>query len=92
MIERVARALCKVEGEDPNGGGENSFLQKKYPNLRIPFTWETRIKEARAAITAMREPTQEMLKAFYGDVPVDQHLGQDWRDMIDAALLTSKED
>lgn len=41
---------------------------------------------AKAAIAAMREPSEGMLKAFYGDVPVDQWLGDDWRDMIDAAL------
>ena len=44
------------------------------------------IATARAAIMAMREPTNEMLKAFYGDVEIDKQLGQDWRDMIDAAL------
>ena len=41
---------------------------------------------ARAAIEAMREPTEEMLKSFYGDAPIEQWLGNDWRDMIDAAL------
>lgn len=41
---------------------------------------------ARAAIAAMREPTEVMLRAFYGDMPVESRLGDDWRDMIDAAL------
>lgn len=41
---------------------------------------------AKAAIEAMREPTDEMLTAFYGTTPKEQWLGKDWQDMIDAAL------
>lgn len=44
------------------------------------------VSMAKAAIEAMREPTDEMLKAFYGDMPCEQWLGNDWHDMINAAL------
>lgn len=43
-------------------------------------------ENARAAIKAMREPTNEMLRAFYGNTPTEDWLGEDWKDMIDAAL------
>ena len=52
---------------------------------------------AKAAIQEMREPTPAMLLAFYGpdiiaDLPVcgpePKWLGNDWRDMIDAALTS----
>ena len=45
---------------------------------------------ARAAIAAMREPTPEMIEAgldayeFWGRTA--EHVADDWRDMIDAAL------
>lgn len=75
MVERVARAIC---GE-PRGCD--------YPQCRCSPSWIVGIdRRSRAALTAMREPTEAMLKAFYGDMPVESRLGDDWRDMIDAAL------
>lgn len=46
------------------------------------------IDMAKVAIEAMREPSDAMLKAFYGETEVERWLGNDWRDMIDTALKT----
>jgi hypothetical protein len=89
MVERVARALC---GRTPDKkmywfGGK---VGKLYRN------WETSVPEARAAIAAMREPTEGMLKISNVDQAL-QELVEDnleiaetkkeiWQAMIDEAL------
>lgn len=84
MIERVARAICQAGDSacDPSdvaylGGGKDGPL------------WQAYVPEAKAAIEAMREPTEAM--AFTGgNVVVDEDMsivGKDvWQAMIDAAL------
>jgi hypothetical protein len=50
-------------------------------------SWEGHIPEARAAIAAMREPTEEMMLAGErADEPLDSPAYTTWRAMIDAAL------
>ena len=41
---------------------------------------------ARAAIEAMREPTQEMVDAVDLGIPTEGQIFNTWREMIDAAL------
>lgn len=53
MVERVARALCLQEGEDPN--------QETPYHPKVTHLWQHYVPSARAAIEAMREPTREML-------------------------------
>ena len=48
------------------------------------FMWELYVKDADAAITAMREPTEAMLDA--GAYDLDMKLETQWQRMIDAAL------
>lgn len=81
MIERVARALAKSDGVDPD---------YRKCGIGIP-KWERYVGEARAAIEAMREPTQEML--FDGQINLgaggeldNENLKEVWGLMIDAAL------
>lgn len=51
-----------------------------------PENWSRYRKEARAAIAAMRTPTQEMLEAA-GEGLIDySDINHDWRVMVDAAL------
>ncbi|MGI9484075.1 MAG: hypothetical protein ACR2OR_17130, partial [Hyphomicrobiales bacterium] len=51
-----------------------------------PDNWKRFRKEARAAIAAMRVPTQQMLEAA-GEGLVDlSDINRDWRVMVDAAL------
>lgn len=72
MIEKIARALCTIDGCDP--------------------LWQRYERQARAAIEAMREPTEEMTRMGHycaegctddpcGKLP--QHV---WGTMIKAAL------
>lgn len=51
-----------------------------------PIKCKECIDAAKRVIVAMREPTEEMLVAFYGTTPKEQWLGKDWQDMIDEAL------
>lgn len=74
MIERVARAICKADGQDPDHEGELTD--------EGTFQWQSYVTDARAAIEAMREPTKAMIAACYPD----EDAGLIWRDMIDAAL------
>jgi hypothetical protein len=71
MIERVARALC---GHD--GLPENTMLEGK------PM-WMSFIPEAKVAITAMRIPTEAMIKVP-GALPDENRYA--WQNMIDVAL------
>lgn len=92
MIERVARALAAQDNPDLNPdtlavrGTPQNWARGFLPDAPSAPLWQFYVGDARAAMEAMREPTPAMLKAFYGDVPVDRQLGDDWRDMIDEAL------
>jgi len=74
MVEKVARVLCWKNGMNPDltlgGDGEN-------------FLWHEYEDAARAAIEAMREPTEMMENA--GD-PFTRDTQGAWQAMIDAAL------
>lgn len=45
--------------------------------------WRPYVEAARAAVTAMREPTVGMLDAALPDLPDWGYLPDDWRTMID---------
>jgi hypothetical protein len=45
--------------------------------------WRPYVAAARAAVTAMREPTADMLDAAVPDAPDWGYLPNDWRAMID---------
>lgn len=78
MVEQVARALCRFEGNP-----ENTLFEGK------PM-WASYVEEARAAIGAMREPTASMFQAGLR-APDPNKVGaipplNIWLAMIDAAL------
>lgn len=54
-VEEVARALCRQEGEDPD------LPTPHHPTVK--HLWEHYIPSARAAIEAMRKPTEKQLDA-----------------------------
>lgn len=80
MIERVAKAICLWDGADWDGTlGSRECSRNRYRDT------------ARAAIEAMREPTDGQRNAYYElshktEVMVDAH----WERAIDAALSTDK--
>jgi hypothetical protein len=74
LIERVARAICKARGVDPDGVIANRPAWKLY------------IPEARASILAMREPTMEMVEAGRIKYCTKEQTRRLWAAMIDEAL------
>lgn len=79
MIDRVARAMAANDS-----GPEGSTL--------FAFHWrefgEGYVRNARAAIEAMREPTQKMSVSGVGGDPEED--AQTYRQMIEAALKEPK--
>jgi hypothetical protein len=76
MIERVARALCAADGHDPDGSS--------FSSCGDPY-WEFYRIKAKAAVSAMREPTGAMVYA--GFLPDREATSAEvWPAMIDAAL------
>jgi hypothetical protein len=79
MVERVARALCASTGSS---------------ELVVAHSWRAFEAHARAALAAMREPTDEMLHAgFLADEDDRMNGGEGieplksaWQAMIDEAL------
>lgn len=66
MVERVARALCKADGKNPDAlepgdaFGTDGHMRNGDPAHSLWREWNER---AVAAIEAMREPTDEMIEA-----------------------------
>jgi len=90
MEMTVARALCVAAGEDPDAFTNHSYVEGR-PRKTNALC---RVKEARAAIQAMRQPTKKMIEhAQYveGNLPKDTSYGHrtkqklKWQAMIDAA-------
>lgn len=75
MVERVARAIY-FRGDDQ---GDTAWHHCQLWHRDVAR------EQARAAIEAMREPTEAMVKAAYGRERTGTERGN-WRAMIDAAL------
>ena len=89
MIERVARALvANFNMSEFYDDGGISRIKKPWDELS-PDAKAYALEQARAAIEAMREPTEEMLDAvssFEDIANIDQDPSFYWPKMIDAAL------
>ena len=86
MIERVARAIAAVHIAEVKGTDCEPVVAE-----RVESRWMSYREEARAAIAAMREPTEAMVDAGYacdGTTTYDAtaFCETHWRAMIDAAL------
>jgi len=75
MVDKVAKALSIADGFHPEACSSD---EDDTP------AWHLYVSMARAAIEAMREPTETMWEAVM-DSP-SRLRRSDWRDMIDAAL------
>ena len=91
LIERVAKAIY----EDRNGAGCMPWRRREKAH-KEPYR-----SDARAAIAAMREPTEGMIDAFHtaaylrvewGEDPMVENSEDAYRAMIDAALNTGGRD
>lgn len=80
MVERVARALCRYDGYDPDKIVGVRPLQSPQ--------WDLYRKRARAAIEVMREPTEEMVEAaeLAGGMAGWDHIGKRLRNAWSAAI------
>jgi len=79
MELRVALVLCVAAGEDPDAFTNHSYVEGR-PRKTNALC---RVKEARAAIQAMREPTVDMWDAAAGEN--GYVTASAWRAMIDTA-------
>jgi len=92
MIERVARHLCEREGGDPDEvrHGEGHASGRTWTG------WQAYASDARAIITVIREPTEEMVEAGCGswtrncECTLGQITKAQWQAMSDAALAEEK--
>lgn len=86
MIERVARALCTDREPDDVRGGFHPCGQQLDEG---EAWWTGYCEQARAAILAMRNPTEAMVASAYvrdGGCGPDEVSRINWQLMIDAAL------
>lgn len=86
MVERVARAICMSQGEDPETLDVRRICDRE--NNPLPL-WHWYVEQAEAAIKAMRDPTPEMLKRAHGArrfIAEETNSLRTWEAMIDAAL------
>jgi hypothetical protein len=79
MVERVARAMAKAAEVEV----AKEFGREVRPEYMINH--RQFLIEARAAISAIRIPTETMLKAGYAIGP-ENRTQEIWEDMVDAAL------
>lgn len=82
MIERVARAICKVAQPPPGqpchdcDNGECS-------------SWENYVEDARVAVEAMREPDKAMVDRAWAMIGSNLRYEEAYRHLIDAALFAT---
>ncbi len=90
MIERVARAIYETWAQEKGAEADWPLVceavattnEQEFPALHA--TYSLALNEARAAIEAMREPTDAMVDA--GEGTMCPHAACIFTDMIDAAL------
>ena len=85
-VEEVARALCASDGANWDAKTDSETANGCAPDEQRDY-WR---EKARAAIEAMREPTQAMLAAGKAH-RVWPHVPTIYNTMIDAALSEDKE-
>jgi hypothetical protein len=74
MVEKVAKAMHRVD----------ALIQPSWESLE--GEQEDYREYARAAIAAMREPTEAMIRAMCGSDVLAENAKRDWQSAIDEAL------
>jgi hypothetical protein len=83
MVERVARAIDDASEEVSMAFREPHPLNDQRVAEYCAADRAKRIRQARAAVEAMREPSIPMTAAAWGEPADVNHI---WRTMVDAAL------
>lgn len=88
MIERIARALCRDDGLDPDSDWTAGKAAYRDLPQEMKAMWSCYEPKARLAIEAMREPTDAMEQAFLRacDLSGACLWKTAYRTLIDAAL------
>ncbi len=97
MIERVARALCTQACKHTNSTPDDmlTYTDQGMEGRSVTFPrWQNHTDDARAAIEAMREPTEEMKNAAADAIDPGDETGYGsgwkaeaaWETMIQVAL------
>lgn len=81
MRERIARAICKANCEDPDEA-DHGFLGGGAPK---GFAWQGYLPMADAVLAVMREPTPKMIEEGESAWDVFNNAIDIWTAMIDAA-------
>ena len=88
MVERAARAYCVAEGVDPDkdcaGLGNLVPVGETWP------AWKVRVVPIRAAIAAMREPTEPMIDVAWKMLAGNLRPNEYYKYMIYTALQENK--
>lgn len=95
MVEKVARAIFSTNYHPDDG----EFANRMFDNDDHPQEKRRAYRAARAAIEAMREPTEDMLGGRYSaplfsyrdDYVSREEVIEQWQGMIQAALSVSDE-
>jgi hypothetical protein len=93
MVERVARAIFETRRMTKAADGTWDEALKGHA-MKLPASFEIvelARAEARAAIEAMREPTEAMISGGFNEAHKGHVIGT-WVTMIDAALTPAKVD
>ncbi len=89
MIERVARAICRVDLMSI-AMEENIALAPNGLDASVDKVWRSAIPNARAVLEAMREPTPAMTRVAVENGLSGNSAHVAWSWMIDAALKEGK--
>ena len=82
MVERVARAICKAKGQNPDDPRWIRYPGPTYEGI----AWHAHEDSARAAIAAMREPIEAMINSAHDRIAGEGEIADVWCAMIDEAL------
>jgi len=92
-LERIARAICTAQGYDPNMVLAINETEPGQPfgapvgDIARPMWKQPRfVKAARAAVEAMREPSERMIEAGVRPQDAFADIRWQWKDMIDTVL------
>ena len=92
MVEKVARALCKVGVIKEMERCNIPATKPEFMTAAVDREWDLYQDDARAAIKAMRDPTDAMRLAIpprFGEMTY-RDIGDIWRAMVDYVTINDR--